>query len=96
MTRPGTSAEAAVGVPRRGRPVDGDNGDDDSDSDSDEREAPRLRPVGERVRTAGGAGRALSPGVAGEVAGTARTRRGIAGALAVAPAAHGGHGDIPL
>ncbi|OKI77732.1 acyl-CoA carboxylase subunit beta [Micromonospora sp. CB01531] len=62
----------------------------------EEREALRAQLIEEQIRVAGGVNRALEIGVVDEVIKPAETRRRIAEALAVAPAARGAHGNIPL
>jgi acetyl-CoA/propionyl-CoA carboxylase carboxyl transferase subunit len=61
-----------------------------------EREALHERLAEEHARIAGGVGRAVSIGVVDEVIDPKQTRLRLAEALAVAPSARGGHGNIPL
>jgi acetyl-CoA/propionyl-CoA carboxylase carboxyl transferase subunit len=62
----------------------------------EQREALRENLIAEQMRVAGGVNRALEIGVVDDVIKPEETRRRIAEALAVAPAARGAHGNIPL
>ncbi|SNT36333.1 acetyl-CoA/propionyl-CoA carboxylase carboxyl transferase subunit [Asanoa hainanensis] len=62
----------------------------------EEREALRAQLVEQQIKEAGGVQRALEIGVVDDVLEPGETRRRLAEALAAAPAARGGHGNIPL
>ncbi|MEV4534639.1 carboxyl transferase domain-containing protein [Asanoa sp. NPDC049518] len=62
----------------------------------EDREALRARLVEQQIKEAGGVQRALEIGVVDDVLQPGETRRRLAEALAAAPAARGGHGNIPL
>ncbi|HMA46534.1 MAG TPA: carboxyl transferase domain-containing protein [Frankiaceae bacterium] len=80
-------AEAAVGILHRRRLAD---------VPPALRDAVVAELVDEHVRTVGGLDRAIELGVVDAVVTPAATRATVAAALAGAPAARGGHGNIPL